>query len=133
MQSPPLAPQAPLSGCMTGQPCNAAGFAVSGRAGIDLRIIEAENAAEGALQLKAHHLKHRGVGGAEAVENDDSVSDGGVGVEVVDPDVDGIVLAGVGLAGGGAEDGVDHRAVGVVDDGERVVGGRGRDVGRRGD
>ena len=45
--------------------------------------------------------------------------DGRIGIEVVDPDVDAVVLAGVGLAGGGAEDGVDDGAVGVVDDGER--------------
>ena len=48
-----------------------------------------------------------------------AVGDGGVGVEVVEPDVDAVVLAGVGLAGRGAEDRVDDRAVGVVDDGER--------------
>ena len=60
-----------------------------------------------------------GVGGAEAVEQDDAVGDGGVGVEVVHPDVDAVVLAGVGLAGVRAEDGVDDRAVGVVDDAER--------------
>ncbi len=47
------------------------------------------------------------------------MGDGGVGIEVVDPDVDAVVLAGVGLAGGGAEDGVDDGAVGIVDDGER--------------
>ncbi len=133
MQAPPLAPQAPLMGCITGQPERAAGLVVGERAGIDLRVVEAEDAAEGALELEAHHLKEIGVGGAEAVEQDDGVGDGGVRVEVVDPDVDAVVLAGVGLAGGGAEDGVDDGAVGVVDDGERVVGGCGRDVGGRGD
>ena len=120
-------------GCMTGQPSGAAGLAVGERAGVDLGVVEAEDAAEGALQLEAHHLEQIGVGGAEAVEQDDGVGDGGVGVEVVHPDVDAVVLASVGLAGAGAEDGVDDGAVGVVDDAERIVGGRGRDVGGRGD
>ncbi len=35
----------------------AAGFAVGERAGIDLRVVEAEDAAEGALELEAHHLE----------------------------------------------------------------------------
>ena len=86
----------------------AVGFAVGERAGVDLRIVKAEDAAEGALQLEAHHFEQIGVGGAEAVEHDDAVGDGRVGVEVVHPDVDAVVLAGVGLAGGGAEDRVDH-------------------------
>ena len=81
---------------------------------------------------RSHHLEHCGIGGAEAVEDDDGVSDGGVGVEVVHPDVDAVVLAGVRLARGGAEDRVDDRAVGVVDDGQRIIDGRRRDVRGRG-
>ena len=111
-----LAPQTPLSGCITGQPCGSAGLAVLERAGIDLRVVEAEHAAEGALQLVAHHLHQVGVGGAEAVEQDHGVGDGRVGVDVVQPDADAVVLATGGLAGAGAEEGVDDRAVGVVDD-----------------
>ena len=133
MQAPPLAPHAPLEGLHDRPAQRAVGFVVGEGAGIDLRVVEAEDAAESALQLEAHHLEQVGVGGAEAVEQDDAVGDGRVGVEVVHPDVDAVVLAGVGLAGGGAEDRVDDRAVGIVDDGERIVGGRGRDVGGRGD
>ena len=51
MQSPPAAPQTPLSGCMTGQPCVPPGSPFGERAGIDLGVVEAEDAAEGALQL----------------------------------------------------------------------------------
>ena len=118
---------------MTGQPCSAAGVAALEGAGVDLGVVEAEDAAEGALEFVAHHLDEVGVGGAEAVEQDDGVGDGGVGIEVVDPDEDAVVLATGGLAGGGAEEGVDDGAVGVVDDGEGIVGGRGGDVGGLGD
>ena len=55
------------------------------RAGIDLGIIEAEDAAEGALQLKAHHGQQIGVGGAAAIEQNESVGGGSVGVDVVEP------------------------------------------------
>ena len=118
MQSPPEGPQTPLRGCMTGQP-GAAGLSVLVGRGVDLGVVETEDAAEGALELEAHHGEQIGVGGAEAVEQDDGVGDGGVGIEVVHPDPDAVVLATGGLAGGGAEEGVDDRAVGVVDDGER--------------
>ena len=111
----------------------AAGFAVGERAGIDLGIVEAEDAAEGALDLVAHHLDEIAGRGAAAVEEDDGVGDGGVGFQVVHPHVDSIVLAGVRLARAGAVDGIDDRAVIVVEDGQRIVGGRGRHVGGRGD
>ncbi len=110
-------------GLHDGPALGASGLAVRESAGVDLRVVEAEDTAEGALELKAHHLDKIGIGGAETVEQDDAVGDCGVGVEVVCPDVDAVVLAGIRLAGGGAEDGVDHRAVGVINDGKRVVGG----------
>jgi len=71
----------------------ASGFVVGERAGVDLRIIEAEDAAKGALDLVAHHFDKVGIGGAEAVEQDDGVGDGCVGVEIVHPDEDAVVLA----------------------------------------
>jgi len=101
--------------------------------GIDLRVVEAENAAEGALELKAHGGEQAGVEGAEAVEQDDAVGDGGVGVDVVEPEPDAVVLATCGVACAGAEDGVDHGAVGIVDNADRVVCRGGGDVGGRGD
>ena len=122
MQMPPPDAQTPLMGCMTGQPEGSVDLAVVERAGIDLRIIETEDAAEGPFQLIAHHgLLVRG-GGAQAVEHNDGVGDGGVGIDVVEPDHDAVVLATCGVAGAGAEDGIDDRAVGVIDDAERVVG-----------
>lgn len=86
-----------------------------------------------ALELVAHHLEKVGVGGAETVEDDDAVCNGSVGVQVVHPDVDAVVLTGVRLAGSGAENRVDDRAVGIVDDADGIVGGRGGDVGGRRD
>ena len=130
---PPPEPQTPLRGCITGQPSGAVGLAVGERAGIHLRIVEAEDAAEGALQLIAHHRQLVRGGGAKAVEQNDGVGDGGVGIDVVEPDHDAVVLAAGGVAGAGAEDGVDDRAVGVEDDAERIGGGRRRDVGGLGD
>ena len=112
---------------------SAAGELIGKGGGVDLGVVEAEDAAEGALQLVAHHLEQIGGGGAEAVEKDDAVGDGGVGVEVVEPEADAVVLAAGGLAGAGAEEGVDDRAVGVVDDAEGIGGSGGGDVGGRGD
>ncbi len=57
------------------------------------------------------------------------MSDGCIGIEIVHPDKDAVVLATGGLAGGGAEDGVDDGAVGVVEDGEGIAGGGRRYVG----
>jgi hypothetical protein len=84
------------------------------------------------LELITHHLKEGGVGGAEAVEEDEGVGDGGVGVEIVCDDEDAVELATGWLAGGGAEKGVDNGAVGVVDDGDKISG-CGGDVGGLGD
>src|SRR5208283_3487429 len=53
-----------------------------------------------------------------------------IGIDVVDPEVDAVVLATGGRACAGAIEGVDDRTVGVEDDGQRIVGGRGSDVGR---
>ena len=106
-----------------GQPSAAVGIAVGECAGVDLGEVEAEDAAEGALELEGHHLQHRSAGGAEAVEKDGAVGEGGVGIEVVEPDIDCVVLAGVGLAGGGTVDRIDHGAVGVKDDGDGKAGG----------
>ena len=43
-------------GLHDGPACGAAGFAIVECAGVDLGVIEAEDAAEGALELEAHHL-----------------------------------------------------------------------------
>ena len=61
------------------------------------------------------------------------MSDGRIGEDVIDPHPDTVVLATGGVAGAGAEEGVDDRAVGVVDDSQWIGGGRGSDVGRLGD
>ena len=100
-------------------------------AGVHLRVVEAENPPEGSLQLKAHHLQLRGGGGAEAVEQNNAVGDGGGGVDAVQPEIDAVVLAACGQAGAWAEEGFDPLAVGVKDDAQRIAGGRGRHVGGR--
>ena len=108
-------------------------LAVGECAGIDLGIVETKDATEGPFELIAHHgLLIRG-GGAQSVEHNDRVGDGGVGIDVVEPDHDTVVLAACGVAGAGTEDGIDDRAVGVKDDAEGVGGGRRRDIGRLGD
>ena len=59
-----------------------------------------------------------------------AVGEGGIGVDVVDPDVDAVVLATVLLGDARAEEGVDDRSVGVKDDAHWIAsGGRGH-VGR---
>ena len=96
--------------------------------GIHLGVVEAENAAEGAFQLVLHHLNEVSVGGAEAVEKDDGMGDGRVGLDVVEPRKDAVVLATGWVAGACSEERVDHRPVGVVDDGERIADCGGCDV-----
>ena len=132
MQAPPLAPQTPLNGCMTGQPSVPPARRRSS-AGVHLRVVEAENAAEGALQLVAHHLQQVGVGGAEAVEQDDAVGDGGVGVDVVQPDKDAVVLAAVGWLAPVPKMAsmTEPSASKMTPSG--IAGGRGRHVGGRSD
>ncbi len=103
------------------------------RAGVHLRVVKPENPSEGSLQFKAHHLEFAGAGCAEAVEQNDPVSDRRIRVDVVEPREDAVVLATVLRAHARAEDGIDHRTVGVEDDAQRKAGGRGGHVGRRGD
>ena len=102
-------------------------------AGVHLRVVQAENPPEGPLQIVAHHRQQAGVGGAPAVEHDDGVGHGRIRVDVVHPHEDVVIFATDRVAGAGAEDGVDHRAIGVVDYPHREAGCRGSHVGRRGD
>jgi hypothetical protein len=89
-----------------------------------------ETVAESALYFETHHREQVGVCGAKAVQQNDGVGDGGVGIDVVHPHKDAVVLAVHGLARVGSEDGVDDRAVGVVDDTHGVGRGGGGYVGR---
>ncbi len=57
------------------------------------------------------------------------MGDCGVGIEVVHPHKDAVVLAARGLARGCAEDGVDDRAIRVINDSKGIGDGRGCDVG----
>ena len=100
---------------------HAVDLAVVQRAGIHLGIVQTENAAEGPLQFVAHHRQLVGSGGAQPVEQNDGVGDGRIGLNVVQPHHDAVVLAACGVGSAGAEDGVDHRAVGVIDHAERVA------------
>ena len=80
-------------GCITGQPSIPLTSPLVAAPGLTCGVVQAENAAEGPLQLEAHHREQIGIGGAEAVEQDDGVGDGGVGVDVVEPYKNAIVLA----------------------------------------
>ena len=116
-----------------GQPSSCV-WIVHGKSGrVYLGVVEAQNAAEGAFQLVLHHFDQVGVCGAEAVDENDGVGDGGVGLDVVEPGKDAIVLTAGGITRSGAEEAVNDGAIGVKNNGEWIVGRRWRDVGRRGE
>lgn len=92
---------------------------------VDLREVEAEDASKGALELVAHGFEKARRAGAAAVEHDDAMSKRGVGVHVVDPDQRAIESPVAGRASSHAFKVVDHRAVGVEDNGDRSSRGVG--------
>ncbi len=131
MQLSPLALQSRSMGCMMGHPARPSDVTWSPE-NISSLVCDQSRPSTCPKARTSWYCEHgdlRGVSGAEAVYQHERVCDVARRSEIIDEGKDAILLAGGGGAGSRAEEGVDDRAVFVIDDGDGFCGIAGLNVG----